>query len=90
MLTHHYRRSILIHTILYERTTIWKRFVESRDEKEVLKIEAQDVHRRLMKRYEEVPEWWYMIIFALMFALSIVVVTGELTPSAKLQGLIFT
>ncbi|KAI8321861.1 oligopeptide transporter [Martensiomyces pterosporus] len=33
----------------------------------------EDIHMRLMRRYPEVPHWWYMITFAVCFALAIVV-----------------
>nr|WVH01952.1 OPT oligopeptide transporter protein [Naematelia aurantialba] len=30
---------------------------------------AEDIHYRLMKKYPEVPEWWYMIVLAVAAAL---------------------
>ncbi|KAI8320119.1 OPT superfamily oligopeptide transporter [Martensiomyces pterosporus] len=32
----------------------------------------EDIHMRLMRKYQEVPQWWYMAIFAVTFAVSIV------------------
>ncbi|PIA13653.1 OPT superfamily oligopeptide transporter [Coemansia reversa NRRL 1564] len=32
----------------------------------------EDVHMRLMRRYKEVPHWWYGLTFVVMFALAIV------------------
>ncbi|TVY39988.1 Sexual differentiation process protein [Lachnellula subtilissima] len=58
---------VLVHTALYERKAIWARFKDAR-------VEDEDVHRRLMRKYREVPEWWYIAIFIVMFAVSIVVV----------------
>ena len=29
--------------------------------------EQPDIHARLMSRYPQVPEWWYLIIFVPMF-----------------------
>ncbi|KAK6206034.1 hypothetical protein LQW54_007973 [Pestalotiopsis sp. IQ-011] len=36
----------------------------------------EDGHTRLMRRYKEVPEWWYGIVFAFGFVISIVSVTA--------------
>lgn len=32
------------------------------------KYEEPDVHLKLMRKYPEVPEWWYSIVFLVMFA----------------------
>jgi OPT family small oligopeptide transporter len=67
--------SVLVHTALYERTAISARFRDAR-------VEDEDVHRRLMRKYKEVPDWWYAVVFVVMFALAIVVVQGEsISPS---------
>jgi OPT family small oligopeptide transporter len=42
--------AVLVHTALYERRAIWARFKDAR-------VEDEDVHRRLMRKYKEVPEW---------------------------------
>ncbi|KAJ2919901.1 hypothetical protein MD484_g457, partial [Candolleomyces efflorescens] len=34
--------------------------------------EQPDIHARLMSRYPGVPEWWYGIIFVLMFAFAVI------------------
>lgn len=36
--------------------------------------EKPDVHMRLMKNYKEVPDWWYIVVFLIFFALSIVTI----------------
>lgn len=41
---------VLVHTALYERKAIWARFKDAR-------VEDEDVHRRLMRKYKEVPDW---------------------------------
>ena len=46
----------LTHTFLYFRKTIW---VQSRRSMS----EQPDIHARLMSKYRQVPEWWYLIIF---------------------------
>ncbi|KAH8833619.1 OPT oligopeptide transporter [Flagelloscypha sp. PMI_526] len=36
--------------------------------------EQPDIHARLMSRYPQVPQWWYAIIFCLMFMFGILVI----------------
>ncbi|OOF98977.1 hypothetical protein ASPCADRAFT_127562 [Aspergillus carbonarius ITEM 5010] len=56
----------IVHVALYNRREIIKGFsalwkwTNAREEHE-------DVHNRLMKRYKEVPEWWYLVILAVSF-----------------------
>lgn len=47
--------SIITHTFLYFRKQIW---VQSRRAMH----EQPDIHARLMSRYPQVPEWWYLIL----------------------------
>ncbi|RLV91849.1 Sexual differentiation process protein isp4 [Spathaspora sp. JA1] len=52
----------LTHTALFHGREIWQQ----------LKLkEKPDVHMRLMKRYREVPDWWFGIIFLIFFGMSI-------------------
>ncbi|KZT68237.1 small oligopeptide transporter [Daedalea quercina L-15889] len=57
--------SIMTHTFLYFRKQIW---VQSRRAMH----EQPDIHARLMSRYRQVPEWWYMILLVSMFVFGIV------------------
>ena len=52
--------STLMHTFLYFRKQIWVQARRSLSEQ-------PDIHARLMSRYPQVPEWWYLIIFVPMF-----------------------
>lgn len=36
------------------------------------KYEEPDVHLKLMRKYPEVPEWWYSIVFLVMFAFGMI------------------
>ncbi|CAN8104579.1 unnamed protein product [Discula destructiva] len=36
------------------------------------KYEEPDVHMKAMKKYPEAPEWWYSVVFVIMFALGLV------------------
>lgn len=46
----------LTHAFLYFRKQIWKQARRSMNEQ-------PDIHARLMARYRQVPEWWYLCIF---------------------------
>ncbi|KAH8647115.1 OPT oligopeptide transporter protein-domain-containing protein [Xylariales sp. PMI_506] len=50
-----------------------------------------DVHNRLMKKYPEVPEWWYTVVLVVAIALGCVGVAGwetYTTPGVVFYGLI--
>ncbi|ORY23933.1 OPT oligopeptide transporter protein-domain-containing protein [Naematelia encephala] len=52
---------------------------------------AEDVHYRLMKRYPEVPEWWYLIVLCLAAALGMIgvgVYPTYTTPATVIFGII--
>ncbi|KAJ7877622.1 OPT oligopeptide transporter [Mycena leptocephala] len=55
----------LMHAFLYFRKQIW---VQSRRALH----EQPDIHARLMSKYPQVPEWWYLILFLSMFVLGII------------------
>ncbi|KAF2709743.1 small oligopeptide transporter [Pleomassaria siparia CBS 279.74] len=59
--------SVVVYTYLNYRGVIVSQFKNSKTEK-------ADIHQKLMAKYPEVPEWWYGILFLLMFALSLVTV----------------
>ncbi|EIW77486.1 OPT oligopeptide transporter [Coniophora puteana RWD-64-598 SS2] len=57
----------IMHAILFFRKQIW---VQSRRSIH----EQPDIHARLMSRYKQVPEWWYMTLFVIMFVVGIVAI----------------
>ena len=57
----------ITHTFLYFRKQIWVQARRSLSEQ-------PDIHARLMSRYPQVPEWWYMIIFLSMFVFGVVAI----------------
>jgi len=57
----------LTHALLFFRKQIWAQSRRAMHEQ-------PDVHARLMSRYRQVPEWWYLIIFLSMFAFGIIVI----------------
>jgi OPT family small oligopeptide transporter len=58
---------ILSHTVLYHGKALM-RGIRQR------KTEEDDIHAKLMRRYAEVPEWWYFLIGVIMFALAVITV----------------
>ncbi|KAJ1307232.1 hypothetical protein OPQ81_001346 [Rhizoctonia solani] len=59
--------AVLVHTVLYHGPKLISGLKN-------LRIEDDDVHARLMRQYPEVPDWWYLIVVAIFFALSMVTV----------------
>lgn len=56
--------AIVVHTYLYNGTEIWARLKNAQHG-------GEDVHRRLMRQYKEVPEWWYGILTVVVLGLGI-------------------
>ncbi|CAF1578461.1 unnamed protein product [Adineta ricciae] len=55
--------------------TILKQFRSS------LNDNSDDIHAKLMSRYDEAPDWWYTILFAVAFTLATIVCHfGDLMP----------
>ncbi|KDR72867.1 hypothetical protein GALMADRAFT_228557 [Galerina marginata CBS 339.88] len=55
----------LTHAFLYFRKQIWTQSRRAMHEQ-------PDIHARLMARYPQVPEWWYVTIFLAMFAFGVI------------------
>ncbi|GKZ55771.1 hypothetical protein AnigIFM49718_000937 [Aspergillus niger] len=56
--------AIVVHTYLYNGSEIWAKFKNARHG-------GEDIHRRLMRAYPEVPDWWYGALFVVMAGLGI-------------------
>jgi len=50
----------LTHALLFFRKQIW---VQSRRSMH----EQPDIHARLMAKYRQVPEWWYIIVLGVLY-----------------------
>lgn len=57
--------AVIVHTILYYGRTLINGFKR-------INIEKDDIHAKLMRSYPEVPDWWYLSVFAVFLALMIV------------------
>ncbi|KAI5917267.1 small oligopeptide transporter [Camillea tinctor] len=58
--------SVIIHVGLYYSSQIVSQFKLARSRND-------DVHMRLMKKYEDAKDWWYLVLFIVMIGLSFVV-----------------
>ena len=58
---------VIVHTLLYHGRTLLNGLKRMR-------IEADDIHAKLMRNYPEVPDWWYLTVFCVFFALAVVAV----------------
>lgn len=55
----------IVHVILFHGSQIWELSKSAFQEKKV------DVHTRLMRKYEQVPEWWFICILLVSIAATI-------------------
>ncbi|KAG8976310.1 hypothetical protein FRC05_004226 [Tulasnella sp. 425] len=79
--------SVIVHTILYEGRSILSAVRRT-------KIEEDDIHARLMRRYPEVSSYYYMGIFVvglcmLIGATKVELVPGALLPERPIANMVF-
>ncbi|KAJ8518259.1 hypothetical protein ONZ45_g4645 [Pleurotus djamor] len=76
--------AILTHAFLYFRKQIWSQARRAMHEQ-------PDIHARLMSKYNQVPDWWYMCIFVDFpvpwFILSLVVAFFYVIPVGMIQAI---
>ena len=60
--------SLVVYVFIHHREQIVGQFKNSKDEK-------PDIHMKLMRKYKEAPEWWYMTIFGVSTLASLVIIT---------------
>jgi hypothetical protein len=58
--------AVLMHTLLFNYREIFSRFRAASERED-------DVHTRLYRRYQEVPDWWYYGLFLFMMVCTIIV-----------------
>ncbi|KAM0747306.1 OPT-domain-containing protein [Meredithblackwellia eburnea MCA 4105] len=68
--------ALLSHTVLYHGKDMWRQLRNPHNPID------EDVHLRLMKQYDEVPDWWYGSFLVFMTLISIFVATawGTILP----------
>lgn len=59
--------AIIVHTYLYNGAEIWAKFKNARHG-------GEDIHKRLMGAYKEVPDWWYGVLTAVVLGLGIMTI----------------
>ena len=67
--------SLVVYVYLHHRKQIVNQFKNS-------KVDQPDIHAKLMEKYPEAPHWWYMGLFVLMVALSLVTILAYPTEFA--------
>ncbi|KAH8899059.1 OPT superfamily oligopeptide transporter [Thozetella sp. PMI_491] len=60
--------AIVVHTYLYNGAEIWAKWKNARHG-------GEDVHKRLMNQYKEVPDWWYLALTVVVLGLGILTTT---------------
>ncbi|PSR91409.1 Oligopeptide transporter like [Actinidia chinensis var. chinensis] len=55
----------IVHVLLFHGREIWEQSKSSFQDK------TMDIHTRLMRRYKQVPEWWFWLILAINIAATI-------------------
>jgi OPT family oligopeptide transporter len=62
----------IVHTIVYHRSELWYRFRTARKQE-------PHVHMKLMSKYREAPDWWYLSIFVIAFFFGLATVLAYLS-----------
>ncbi|KAJ5716810.1 OPT oligopeptide transporter [Penicillium malachiteum] len=82
----------IVHIILYNRSeiskgfkTMWKSIFRKKDENP--NNEHEDIHNRLMDKYKEAPDWWYLAILILTFVIGCVV-SKVYVPAFPIWGMV--
>lgn len=57
--------STVTHVALFYGPDVWNRARSSR-------YEEPDIHMKLMRKYKEAPEWWFLVIFCVSFAFGMI------------------
>ena len=56
--------SVIFHTLLFNGPEIYARLKSSTADEE-------DIHNRMMRKYPDAPNWWYMVILVVMIGISL-------------------
>ncbi|KAG6026942.1 hypothetical protein E4U40_001815 [Claviceps sp. LM458 group G5] len=57
--------STVMHVVLFYGGDVWNRAKNS-------KYDEDDVHMKLMRKYKECPEWWFLVIFVVNFSFGMI------------------
>jgi hypothetical protein len=56
--------AVLVHTWLFHGPEIWSRFRQAKNH-------PKDIHMRMMESYKEVPQWWFLVMLAIMMGIGL-------------------
>jgi hypothetical protein len=59
----------IVHTTIFYRKEVWYRFKAARDQE-------PDIHMKLMKKYAEALDWWYVVLLVVSLAFGLATVLG--------------
>ncbi|PSS14862.1 hypothetical protein M430DRAFT_67507 [Amorphotheca resinae ATCC 22711] len=59
--------AVIVHTVLYNGREIWERAKLARNQ-------DADVHLKMMRKYPDSPDWWYAVLYIVLFALALTTV----------------
>ncbi|TGJ84790.1 hypothetical protein E0Z10_g3991 [Xylaria hypoxylon] len=71
--------AVIVHAVLYHGPQIKTQWKQARSQED-------DVHMRLMKKYKDAPDWWYLVLFVTMVGLSFAVCTATI-PIGIIQAI---
>ncbi|KAI3320748.1 OPT family small oligopeptide transporter [Xylariaceae sp. AK1471] len=61
--------AVIVHAVLYHGPQIKSQWKQAR-------AQEDDIHMRLMKKYKDSPDWWYLVLLVIMIGLSFAVCTA--------------
>ncbi|MCJ1278809.1 hypothetical protein MMC21_006627 [Puttea exsequens] len=61
--------AVIVQTVLFHGKSLWRR---ARN----IQTDEEDVHYRMMRKYKDVPQWWYASLFLVMLGISLGVCLG--------------
>ncbi|KAI5296448.1 hypothetical protein KEM52_002407 [Ascosphaera acerosa] len=59
----------IVHVVLYHRKEIWHQFRHARNQ-------LPDIHLKLMRKYPDAPDWWYLVLLVVSLGLGLATVLG--------------
>jgi OPT family oligopeptide transporter len=69
--------SLIVYTYLNHGKSIWRQYKNSTTEDE-------DIHMKMMRKYKEAPNWWYLTLFAIMIGMSFITIFAFTTNLSEL------
>ena len=61
--------AVIVQTAIFHGPDLWQKI-------RAMRTDEEDVHYRMMRKYKDVPQWWYISLFMIMLAISLGVCLG--------------